>query len=260
MPKLRPRFAARSGNREDKAAVIEIQKWKSLDCLLFDDCIYSGSQMRKIVSGTRLYFNKVHCVPAFYHTGNRFAPQQLPQDWIHSRVRDAVLQRSRSLRTANEFLSKIWTRPDLRLTYLQTKQPDEVSAPTWLWSIQFGPFANSTLSDLFREQVKLEHQESLSIATNCKGEKPPAVISTEWKDRITCPYHWYRDVLRNMFPEDFVPGGRSRSRPRPRPRRSSKSRRSSRSRSRSRSRSLKTARLRKTLRSRKSSRSRRRVR
>lgn len=249
--KLRPRFAVIEDNSIDKAALKVVQEHHTVDCLLFDDCIYSGTQMNKEIGDVMAWFKKcqVHCVPAFYHISRQ--NQRLNPIYIHPLVREAVLKRSASLRFLEDVVPRedrwFWSMAERPLTYLQIKAPDDLSFPTYLWTLRYSPFASTKLKQLYTDQIEIEGQEMLSIAENCKGIRlvDSYQIDSEFK---RCPYHWYKDVMRDLFFEvraleaaaKTSAGGRSRSRrTRSRKTRSRKSRsRKTRSRSRVRARTL----------------------
>ena len=67
---LRPAYAACATCNEDKEALRRID---AVDCLFFDDCIYSGSQMEAHLRGAREACPKqrFYCVPAFWHVNHR---------------------------------------------------------------------------------------------------------------------------------------------------------------------------------------------
>lgn len=121
------------------------------DCLLFDDCVYSGIQMKTYLYECRrdCWRAKFYAVPAFWHTP---APTDLPKDVtlkkdLHPAVRRAIAKRSRKLRAVSEFLDPTFWEVVIcqKLTYLQTKQPDLVSFPPFLWSIRRRIFKNMAL-------------------------------------------------------------------------------------------------------------------
>jgi hypothetical protein len=128
--KMVPTLAASMQCAEDVAALAALH---CSSCVLFDDCIYSGAQMSASLRQARDALAKagapttVYCVPAFWHVND----SQVTKADIYTPVHDAVVKRSAQLATAKTYLSSnMWNvQRGQRLTYLQTKQPDELSFP-----------------------------------------------------------------------------------------------------------------------------------
>ena len=151
----------------------------------FDDCIYSGKQMAEHLAYARQTCptQQFYCVPAFWHENTLLKTTD-----IHPAVRDAVLQRSSTLSRASDFMDQtFWAiRQGQTLTFLQTKQPDSLSFPPFLWKTVLSPFNDSVLTDMYLDELGL-----LSIAENCEREYGP------------CPPALYKKRLQTIFSSTF---------------------------------------------------------
>jgi hypothetical protein len=153
---------------------LDIQALKEIGCpiLLFDDCMYSGSQMKMKIKLWKKHTRgtcEVFCVPAFWH---------IPDDDCFPAVEDAINERSARLAGASEFLDKnFWAVTDWQqLTYLQTKMPDNVSFPPFMHRLDANPLsgktkASSALQQLFQQHAASRHakqaSQSFALARNC---------------------------------------------------------------------------------------------
>lgn len=150
---LRPDYAGCMQCEDDRVAINTL---RLSDCLLFDDCIYSGSQMSLLLYICRQVCPEAsfYAVPAFWHAPTDITRNETKEDDLHPAVRSAIVRRSRKLRAASQFLDlEFWDiNRGQRLTYLQTKQPDGASFPTFLWSLRRSLFKDRKLN-LIQEAV-----------------------------------------------------------------------------------------------------------
>jgi hypothetical protein len=177
--RLSPAYSACITCDEDVQA---LRGAEEMDCLFFDDCIYSGNQMAGHLSYARNACPTQHfyCVPAFWHRN-----ELLRLTDIHPAVRSEVAERSSSLERATNFLDvDFWAvREGQTLTFLQTKQPDVLSFPPFLWKTLLSPFNDYDLTAMYHAELGLFS----SIAENCESWQRP------------CPPALYKTRLQTIF-------------------------------------------------------------
>jgi hypothetical protein len=181
--RLQPEYSACITCDEDVEALNSAEE---MDCLYFDDCVYSGTQMAQLLSHAREVCptQRFYCVPAFWHANNL-----LPLTDIHPAVSSEVAKRSSTLSRATDFLDPIFwaVYQGQTLTFLQTKQPDSLSFPSFLWKTLNSPFIDPVLSKMYLAELGL----FVSIAENCeRGEG-------------ACPPALYKNRLQTIFRDTF---------------------------------------------------------
>jgi hypothetical protein len=180
---LRPMYAASVSCYKDIHALNAMGE--KVHGLFFDDCVYSGTQMSVNLKNAKdeCPTQEFYCVPAFWHQNERMTPAA-----IHPLVRAAVEARSKGLKRAQEyFTDSIWNVHEAQtLTFLQTKQPDSLSFPEFLWNTAVSPFVSPALTALYNARLG-----ALSIADNCTG-------------KVSCPPALYKDRLRSLLPAKVV--------------------------------------------------------
>ena len=173
---------------------------KDVQILLFDDCMYSGTQVLSFLETAKgLGHQGFACVP-FVHQANQLQV-------IHPYVREQVRSNSARLKLAKtideamephmDMLSN-YTYKKLTLTYLQTKTPDFQSFPFGLLE-QGNPFQGFDMNpkyehaqtswryrDVFNS-FQMEHPDKVSLINNC-------IV-----DDIECPPPAYKPLLLNVF-------------------------------------------------------------
>jgi hypothetical protein len=128
-----------------------------LQCLFFDDVMYSGGQMAQTTlefERESEYFEVTQhlvsfaCVP--------FVHQKADVNMIHPALRDMVNALSATLPIAANFIRYSRGRGLNTLSYTQTKVPDYASFPAWLARLE-NPYSESYakwLSDYIRDKTK----------------------------------------------------------------------------------------------------------
>lgn len=194
---MKPALAASTECAEDVKAVHALK----CTCLLFDDCIYSGMQMADLLSEARETLGTVYCVPAYWHMTN----SKVGAGDIYPPVLDVVRTRSAHLKSVNDYLTpSIWrVETGQRLTYLQTKQPDNVSFPVFMWNTKFNPFTdNNGIGDELRS-LYANIAENPSLTRGCIGK-----TSSECPEKVRTREHYYETLflktLRTAKPEPKV--------------------------------------------------------
>lgn len=186
---LTPTLAASIACAEDVAAVAAL----NCTCLLFDDCLYSGSQIMHFLHAIRAASApapvRAYGVPAFWHmkTSDTTAAD------IYPPVLAAVQQRSAHLAKATDFLSPaIWSvQPWNRLTYLQTKQADSVSFPEFMWTTDENPFSADASSLSMAGELRSLYANVMdrpALVARC-GDNPPS----EWILARSMPFELERE-------------------------------------------------------------------
>ncbi len=183
---LRPMYAACAECYKDIDALNDLGE--TVHGLFFDDCVYSGTQMNEKLRNAAAFCKTqdFYCVPAFWHENIKVTAAD-----IHPLVRAAVMTRSKGLKRALEyFTDPIWNvYHGQTLTFLQTKQPDFLSFPVFLWSTAVSPFEDPNLTALYNARLG-----ALGIADNCTG-------------KAFCPPALYKDRLLRLLPERVVTSG-----------------------------------------------------
>jgi hypothetical protein len=160
-----------------------------LQCLFFDDVMYSGGQMAETMTefdNESKRFDLQHlvafaCVP-FVHVKSNI------NDMIHPALRDMVNTLSATLPIAANFIRYAKQRGSNTLTYTQTKVPDYVSFPSWLARLE-NPFSPSYTKWLY-DYDKTKRGGAFPLFRNCGS---PA---------DSCMTGSYVPVLRNLKEAD----------------------------------------------------------
>ncbi len=147
-----------------------------IQCLFFDDVMYSGGQMHDTIKMFQALYNTKDitlqafaCVP-FVHRHNAWSFQ-----YVHPAILDMVTLQSKDLPIAAHFIAYEFERDKkTTLTYTQTKVPDFASFPSWLGRLM-NPLAPEY--DIRMEQYidnKSKRGGAFPLFRNCENTDPTA--------------------------------------------------------------------------------------
>ena len=145
-----------------------------IQCLFFDDVMYSGGQMHDTIKMFQALYNTKDitlqafaCVP-FVHRHNAWSFQ-----YVHPAILDMVTLQSKDLPIAAHFIAYEFERDKkTTLTYTQTKVPDYASFPSWLGRL-INPLAPEY--DMWMEQYidnKSKRGGAFPLFRNCENTDP----------------------------------------------------------------------------------------